>query len=145
MELILDLSARFPEADIVNVQRGFGFALKDTSPFSDRVYFPEHVDYYFDASQASKTIIDEQLKRTNYSSADGDVVRKLYLTIYEQKLDGAERIRILTNTKVVSCREGRETRLTLLQCRRERDICGPEANADDIERSLGHSLSPRGL
>lgn len=108
VELILDLSARFPEADIVNVQRGFGFALKDTSPFSDRVYFPEHVDYYFDASPASKAIIDEQLKRTNYSSADGDIVRKLYLTIYEQKLDGAERIRILTNTRVVSCREGKD-------------------------------------
>ncbi|MEH2558048.1 L-ornithine N5-oxygenase [Bradyrhizobium algeriense] len=102
VELILDLSARFPEADIVSVQRSFGFALKDTSPFSDRVYFPGHVDYYFEASPASKALIDEQLKRTNYSSADSDVIRKLYLTIYEQKLDGVERVRILTNTTIVS-------------------------------------------
>ncbi len=102
VELILDLSARFPEADIVNVQRGYGFSLKDTSPFSDRVYFPEHVDYYFHASPSSKAAIDAQLKRTNYSSADGDVIQKLYLAMYEQKLDRAERIRILSNSRVVA-------------------------------------------
>jgi L-ornithine N5-oxygenase len=99
VEIILDLSARFPDMEIVNIQRGFGFFLKDTSPFSDRVYFPEHVDYYFDASPESKVTIDTQLKRTNYSSADGDVIHRLYLTLYEQKLDQAEKIRILTNTK----------------------------------------------
>ncbi|WFU43352.1 SidA/IucD/PvdA family monooxygenase [Bradyrhizobium sp. CB82] len=115
VELILDLSARFPEANIVNVQRGYGFALKDTSPFSDHVYFPEHVDYYFDASPASKAAIDEQLKRTNYSSADGDVIRKLYLTIYEQKLDRVERIRILTNTRVVSVSEFKGAPLLALE------------------------------
>jgi L-ornithine N5-oxygenase len=102
VELILDLSARFPDAFIINVQRGFGFSLKDTSPFSDRVYFPEHVDYYFNASRRSKAAIDEQLKRTNYSSADGDVIRKLYLTLYEQKLDRAERIEVRTNTRIIS-------------------------------------------
>jgi L-ornithine N5-oxygenase len=105
VELVLDLSARFPKADIVSVQRGYGFALKDTSPFSDRVYFPEHVDYYFEASPSSKVLINEQLKRTNYSSADGDVIRKLYLTMYEQKLDRAERIRVVTNSQVVSIRD----------------------------------------
>ncbi|WP_220010375.1 SidA/IucD/PvdA family monooxygenase [Bradyrhizobium sp. BR 10289] len=105
VELILDLSARFPDSDTINVQRGYGFALKDTSPFSDRVYFPEHVDYYFNASPSSKATIDEQLKRTNYSSADGDVIRKLYLTMYEQKLDRAERIRVLSNTRVLSIKD----------------------------------------
>jgi L-ornithine N5-oxygenase len=104
VELMLDLSARFAGADIVNIQRGYGFALKDTSPFSGHVYFPEHVDYYFGASAASKAQLDEQLKRTNYSAADADVIRKLYLTMYEQKLDGAERIRILANTRIGSAR-----------------------------------------
>ncbi|WP_315833799.1 lysine N(6)-hydroxylase/L-ornithine N(5)-oxygenase family protein [Bradyrhizobium prioriisuperbiae] len=100
VELVLDLSARLPGAEIVNVQRGFGFALKDTSPFSDHVYFPEHVDYYFNASPRSKAIIDAQLKRTNYSSADGDVIHRLYLTMYEQKLDGDPRIKIHANTRI---------------------------------------------
>jgi len=102
VELILDLSSRFPTSTILNIQRGYGFSLKDTSPFSDRVYFPDHVDYYFDASPTSKVLLDEQLKRTNYSSADGDVIRKLYLTLYEQRLDRVEQIRIMTNTKIVA-------------------------------------------
>ena len=105
VELILDLSARFPHAEIVNIQRGFGFSLKDTSPFSDHVYFPEHVDYYFEASRSSKSVIDQQLKRTNYSSADGDVIHRLYLTLYEQKLDKLEKIKIITNTKIISADE----------------------------------------
>ena len=73
VEIILDLARRYPEMEIVNIQRGFGFSLKDTSPFSDHVYFPEHVDYYYNASPESRANIDAQLKRTNYSSADGDV------------------------------------------------------------------------
>ncbi len=100
IEIVLDLATRFPELEVLNVQRGFGFALKDTSPFSDRVYFPEHVDYYFNASRASKCTIDAQLKRTNYSSADGDVIHRLYLMLYEHKLDQKERIKLLTNTRV---------------------------------------------
>lgn len=100
VEIVLDLAAQFPEMEIVNIQRSFGFSLKDTSPFSDHVYFPEHVDYYFNASQESKASIDAQLRRTNYSSADGDVIHQLYLTIYEQKLDGRSQIHILNNRRV---------------------------------------------
>ena len=108
VEIILDLASRYPEIEIVNVQRGFGFSLKDTSPFSDHVYFPEHVDYYFNASQKSKASIDAQLRHTNYLSADGDVIRQLYLAIYEQKLDGRERIQVLNNTKVSGVKKGED-------------------------------------
>lgn len=105
IELVLDLSSRFPNMDIVNIQRGFGFVLKDTSPFSGHVYFPQHVDYYFNASSESKAVLDAQLKRTNYSSADGDVIHRLYLTMYEQKLDDAERIRIIGNTRIKNVKQ----------------------------------------
>lgn len=100
VELILDLSARYPDASLVGLHRGYGYALKDTSPFSDHVYFPEHVDYYFNASRESKASLDTQLRRTNYSSADGDIIQKLYLQIYEQQLDGAPRITILANQEI---------------------------------------------
>jgi len=102
VEIVLDLSARFPQTEIVSIQRGYGFALKDTSPFSDRVYFPEHVDYYFNASRDSKRQLDAQLRRTNYGSADGDVLHQLSLTLYEQRLDGRERTQLLTNRAITA-------------------------------------------
>ncbi|TDC36987.1 SidA/IucD/PvdA family monooxygenase [Micromonospora sp. KC213] len=43
--VMLDLSTWFPAARIVNVMSGYGYRLKDTSPFSEEVYFPEFVDY----------------------------------------------------------------------------------------------------
>jgi L-ornithine N5-oxygenase len=99
------------------------------------------VDYYFDASPASKALLDEQLKRTNYSSADGDIIRKLYLTIYEQKLDGAERIRILTNTRVVSVRDVKNgPRLSLGEIHRHKQS---ELNADIVILATGfRNLGP---
>lgn len=100
VELVLDLSSRFPDAKLVGLHRGYGYALKDTSPFSDHVYFPEHVDYYFNANRGSKISLDTQLRRTNYSAADKDVIHKLYLKIYEQALDGASRIAILNNQNI---------------------------------------------
>ncbi|MEU4355681.1 lysine N(6)-hydroxylase/L-ornithine N(5)-oxygenase family protein [Streptomyces virginiae] len=100
VEVVLDLIARFPAARIVNVMTGFGYRLKDTSPFSEEVYFPEFVEYYFHASEEGKKRLRDQLRPTNYSAADADVVSALYMRMYEDELDGRERIRLCTNRRV---------------------------------------------
>lgn len=92
VEIMLDLHQRFPQAIIHNLQRGYGFRLKDTSHFSEQVYFPSFVDYYYQCSADAKTRINSHLHYTNYSAADGDVIHQLYLKIYEDKLSGQERI-----------------------------------------------------
>ncbi|WP_158091436.1 MULTISPECIES: SidA/IucD/PvdA family monooxygenase [unclassified Pseudomonas] len=100
VEIVLDLSARFADKDIYALHRSFSFRLKDTSPFSDKVYFPEFIDYYFALSSEAKARIDRQLRGTNYSSADADVINALYVRIHEEKLQGKQRIHILNNTAV---------------------------------------------
>jgi L-ornithine N5-oxygenase len=97
IEVVLDLAHRFPGASIVNVMTGFGYRLKDTSPFSEEVYFPEFVDYYFGASPAGKERLRAQLRPTNYSSADHDVIDALYSLMYEDELDGRRRVSLRTN------------------------------------------------
>ncbi|NVZ62720.1 SidA/IucD/PvdA family monooxygenase [Pseudomonas gingeri] len=100
VEIVLDLSARFPDKEIYSLHRSFSFRLKDTSPFSDKVYFPEFVDYYFNLPAEAKARLDKQLRGTNYSSADGDVINALYVRIHEEKLQGRQRIHILNNIAV---------------------------------------------
>ncbi|MFJ3977541.1 lysine N(6)-hydroxylase/L-ornithine N(5)-oxygenase family protein [Streptomyces sp. NPDC090021] len=100
VEVVLDLIARFPAARIVNVMTGFGYRLKDTSPFSEEVYFPEFVDYYFKATEEGKKRLRDQLRPTNYSAADADVVSALYMRMYEDELDGRDRVRLFTNRRV---------------------------------------------
>ncbi|QLG96286.1 SidA/IucD/PvdA family monooxygenase [Pseudomonas yamanorum] len=100
VEIVLDLTARFPDKEIYSLHRSFSFRLKDTSPFSDKVYFPEFIDYYFNLSSEAKVRVDKQLRGTNYSSADEDVINALYVRIHEEKLQGKQRIKILNNIAI---------------------------------------------
>jgi L-ornithine N5-oxygenase len=99
-ELVLDLTNRAKDIRVINLMRGFGYRLKDTSPFMEEVYFPGFVDYYYRASQASKDDLDSQLRHTNYSSVDEDILKELYVEIYEQRLDGDQRVFLETNRDV---------------------------------------------
>ena len=97
IEVVLDLIDRFPNARIVNVMSGFGYRLKDTSPFSEEVYFPEFVPYFYTASEGGKARLRGQLRATNYSAADRDVIDALYLRLYEDEVDGRTRVTLRTN------------------------------------------------
>jgi L-ornithine N5-oxygenase len=124
VEVVLDLAARLPRANIVNVMTGFGYRLKDTSPFSEEVYFPEFVDYYFHASPAGKERLRTQLRPTNYSAADRDVIDALYALMYEDELDGRTRVTMRTNRLIdgVSLRAGKPTLAMTEQITGEADV-----------------------
>ncbi|WP_312872605.1 SidA/IucD/PvdA family monooxygenase [Kibdelosporangium persicum] len=102
VEILLDLSRRFPDSRVLNYVRSFGLRLKDTSPFSEEGFFPAFTEYYFAASRPSKAVLDAYMRPTNYSSADGDVLRELYLDIYEQKLKGRQHVFVSGNRLVRS-------------------------------------------
>ena len=100
VEITLDLAKRYPRVKIFNYLRGFAPRLKDTSPFSEEGFFPQFTDYYFKAMRSSKDILDSFLRPTNYSSVDMDVLAELYLMLYEQRLDGGQRVFVLGNRRV---------------------------------------------
>lgn len=92
VELTLDLARRFPRTRVTTLVRSLTLREKDTSPFSEEGYFPGFTDYYYRAPRARKDALDAYMRLTNYSSADGDVLRELYRLIYEQRLDGDQRV-----------------------------------------------------
>lgn len=92
VELTLDLAKRFPHAQVTTYVRPYSLRQKDTSPFSEEGYFPEYTDYYYRAPRDRKDVLDSYMRPTNYSAADGDVLRELYALIYEQRLDGEQRV-----------------------------------------------------
>jgi L-ornithine N5-oxygenase len=103
IEIILHLRHRYPALEIINIQRGYGFRLKDTSQFSEHVYFPEFVDQYYNSSPAAKKNINRHLHYTNYSAADADVISELYVGMYEDKLQGKERVTIKNLSEIQAC------------------------------------------
>jgi L-ornithine N5-oxygenase len=100
VEILLDLMRRSEGVRVHAIHRSFSFRLKDTSPFSDHVYFPEFVDYFYKASFASRLQLEQQLRATNYSSVDADVLHQLYVRLYEERLDGRQRVELRNNTIV---------------------------------------------
>ncbi|MEV4344512.1 SidA/IucD/PvdA family monooxygenase [Actinoplanes sp. NPDC049596] len=106
VELMLDLRNRYPSAQIHGVLRTFGYRQKDTSPFMDEVYFPEFIDYYYSASDDSKRELSADLRYTNYSAADRDVIERLYLSLHEDRINGTRRTQVLRSTDVIRCHSG---------------------------------------
>lgn len=99
-EISYDLMARFPEAQIHTVHRSYSMRQKDTSPFSDHVYFPEFIDYFFSVNESAQDNLKRQLRATNYSSVDIEALHKLYMAIYEEKIDGRNRFHLHNNTVI---------------------------------------------
>ncbi|WP_242909167.1 lysine N(6)-hydroxylase/L-ornithine N(5)-oxygenase family protein [Actinomadura terrae] len=112
VEIVLDLAARFPHTRIIDYVRSFGLPLKDTSPFSEEGFFPGFTDYYYRANRSGKDTLDAYMRPTNYSSIDADVLHELYALIYEQRLDGDQRVFVLGNRQVRAVEdEGTSVRL----------------------------------
>ncbi|RKH68302.1 SidA/IucD/PvdA family monooxygenase [Corallococcus llansteffanensis] len=99
VEILLDLLGRGHE-HIDSVHRSFSYCLKDTSAFSDEVYFPEFVDYYHALPHGKRSELDKQVRRTNYSSVDKDVLDALYVALYEDRITSRERVTLRRNHAV---------------------------------------------
>ncbi|MCC2625739.1 MAG: ornithine monooxygenase [Burkholderiales bacterium] len=99
-EILLDLNKTFPNAKIHSFIRKFSFKLKDVSPFSYEMINPDFTEYYFNRTHEEQLEIRSHLHTANYSSVDADVLNKLYMELYEQELDGNQRLFIHKNTQI---------------------------------------------
>ncbi|HSK42244.1 MAG TPA: SidA/IucD/PvdA family monooxygenase, partial [Arenibaculum sp.] len=129
VEIILHLAQTMPQAMVTGFLRGFGYRMKDASPFTGEVYFPAFVDLFYGASKAEKQRLTGDLRLTNYSAADADVLDALYLELYRQKILGERRIDIRRSTDIVTARtDGDETELVFEQVGTE----GPQSARFDL-------------
>jgi L-ornithine N5-oxygenase len=100
IEILLDLADRFPNANIVSINRNNGFRLYDLGHFSNECYFPEEVDYFYGLEKEARTRLFNEMKYTNYSSVDADVSRALYWRVYEDRVRGHQRIHVVKRSAV---------------------------------------------
>lgn len=102
VEIALNLRKRYPEATIRNIIRNFGFRQKDLSPFTGEVFYPDYCQYYFESNCQAKAQLDQDLRYTNYSAADSDVLNQLYLEMYEDKIQGNDRHQLIRNVGILN-------------------------------------------
>lgn len=116
IEIILDVLNNYPETSITSIIRSFGFKQKDLSPFTEQIYYPDFVDYFFKAGTSSQREMTQELWRSNYSAADHDVINDLNFKLYEQKVSGINRLTLLHNQEILSAEKDETNNLIIIDC-----------------------------
>lgn len=99
------LHERFPSAEVCAVISRYGYSPADDSPFANRIFDPGAVDLYFDAPADVKQSMMAYHGNTNYSVVDSELLQDLYRRLYQEKVLGRQRLRLLNLTRVASVTE----------------------------------------
>lgn len=99
-EIILDIHGQTDDMRVCCISRSFAFKLKDTSPFTEKIYEPEFVDYFYNAKLEKQKALRTELFRSNYCSADHDVIAGLQMLLYEQSVLNKNRVEVRNNVSV---------------------------------------------
>jgi L-ornithine N5-oxygenase len=100
-EAVEFLHRRFPEADVHAVFSRYGYTPADDSPFANGIFDPEAVDLYFEASGDVKRSLFDYHRNTNYSVVDQELIDELYRRVYQERVQGRQRLHIMRASKVV--------------------------------------------
>ncbi len=124
VEIMLHLSERFPQSDVIGIKRCYGYKQKDVNPFTGEVYFPDFVDLFHASDRPTKRRLIADLHYTNYSASDADVLDRLYQRMYQQKIQQREKIVVHRSANVtgVEVREDGQLMLTIDKLEREEAV-----------------------
>jgi L-ornithine N5-oxygenase len=99
------LGQRFPEAEICAVFSRWGYTPADDSSFTNRIFDPESVDAFYSAPEDVKRMLTGYHRSTNYSVVDAELIDALYRRVYQDKVLGRQRLRVLNASRVVDLEE----------------------------------------
>ncbi len=102
VEILLHLADTHPGSELLGISRCFGYKQKDVNPFTGEVYFQEFVDLFYNADTRTKRKLQDDLRYTNYSASDADVLDALYRKMYMQEVQGKEMIKIHRSAEIDS-------------------------------------------
>ncbi|GIF96325.1 lysine N(6)-hydroxylase/L-ornithine N(5)-oxygenase family protein [Catellatospora citrea] len=94
------LHRTFPQTEVCAVFAKYGYTPADDSPFANRIFDPAAVDHFYDAPEHVKRMLTGYHGSTNYSVVDLDVIQGLYRRMYQEKVLGQERLRIMYASRV---------------------------------------------
>ncbi|WP_250008417.1 lysine N(6)-hydroxylase/L-ornithine N(5)-oxygenase family protein [Actinoplanes sp. M2I2] len=94
------LHREFPRAEVNAVITRYGYSPADDSAFANRIFDPAAVDDYFVASAQVKQMMLDYHGNTNYSVVDQDLIEDLYRRVYQEKVRGEQRLRLLNVSRV---------------------------------------------
>ncbi|WP_122663436.1 SidA/IucD/PvdA family monooxygenase [Pseudomonas viridiflava] len=92
-ESVLELISRDSDLLVHSVHRSAGFKLTQLGQFPNRVFAPDHVDYFHSLAPEARQQFLQWSSSTNYAGIDPDESQKLFSVIYEDSIAGRQRLR----------------------------------------------------
>lgn len=118
-EIFLHLLTRYPNATVTAAMRRFGYKPVDESDFTNTVFFPSMVDFVYDLPDGKRREVVDSFRDVNYAVVDLPLIRRIYRFLYDEKVAGRERGRILSWVELESIEEGPEETSLLFRHRLE--------------------------
>ncbi|WP_181771560.1 lysine N(6)-hydroxylase/L-ornithine N(5)-oxygenase family protein [Amycolatopsis pittospori] len=113
-ELFCSVQNDLPECKPTMVMRSIGLNYYESSKFNNELFFPSHVDKFFDALPDAREQMLEEMHHTNYSGLAPGTMDSLYRSVYLDRLSGRSRLRMITMNDITDARdEGDEVVLEL--------------------------------
>jgi L-ornithine N5-oxygenase len=105
-ELFYYLATRYRRAQVTAAIRRFSFKPVDESDFTNEIFLPEMVDFVYDLPQDQRRRVVDSFRDVNYAVVDAPLIRKIYRFLYDEKVRGRERARILPFLELTAAEEG---------------------------------------
>ncbi|WP_328796087.1 lysine N(6)-hydroxylase/L-ornithine N(5)-oxygenase family protein [Halosaccharopolyspora lacisalsi] len=96
------LHRRFPRTEVCSVFARYGHTPADDSPFANRIFDPQAVDDFYSSPAEVKRMLMEYHGNTNYSVVDLELIEELYARVYQEKVRGRQRLRILNASRLAA-------------------------------------------
>ncbi|WP_019634560.1 lysine N(6)-hydroxylase/L-ornithine N(5)-oxygenase family protein [Actinomadura atramentaria] len=98
------LHRRFENAEVSAIFLRYGYSVADDTPFANRIFDPESVDVFYGAPENVKRMLFDYHRNTNYSVVDQELADELYRRVYQERVRGVERLRILNASRLHAVR-----------------------------------------
>ncbi len=103
-EMLWAAHQTLPKAQCTMVMRSIGLQTYEHSKFTNELYYPSFVDDFFAAPAGVRRRLLTEMRGTNYSALDPEMLETLYRQIYLERFTRAERLHIVITTDVVDAR-----------------------------------------
>ena len=94
-ELFYHLATRYPRSEVTATVRRFGYKPVDESDFTNEVFFPDMVDFFYGLPEDRREMVVDSFRDVNYAVVDHPLIKKIYRFLYDERVRGRDRVRLL--------------------------------------------------
>lgn len=99
-EMLWETHQRMSRSQCTMVMRSIGLQYYQTSKFTNQLYFPTYTDEFYAAAPEARRQVLHEMRYTNYAGVTPDMLDNLYRQVYLERLNGAQRLKMITMVDV---------------------------------------------